>query len=328
MVRGIRKDLRDRIMQAHDSGTCVFPESPSDAHRLRRAVRRGDLVSPAPRLFALPEVWNELDRDDQERLRIRGLSQLHPSWVFCSFSAALIHGLSVAHQHLDKVHVACARRAAARSRGVIERHVISNVATEIVGGIRVTSLARTLLDAINACTFPHALALADSALRKTQKTNAQLATEIWEARERNARPERAIEVVSLGNSRAESGGESVARARMLAMGFLLPELQVEIPNPVDPRDSFRVDFFWRLPGGDVAGELDGHEKYTNPQMTGGRDLLQVMSDERLRESRLTGANVKVMRFGYKDVWDTRRFRHLLTSYGVPDGYAVPRIATT
>ena len=41
-----------------------------------------------------------------------------------------------------------------------------------------------------------------------------------------------------GALRRERGGESLARATMVRLGFETPHLQVELPDPIDPRKRF------------------------------------------------------------------------------------------
>ena len=67
----------------------------------------------------------------------------------------------------------------------------------------------------------------------------------------------------------------------------------------------------------ISGELDGGEKYVNPAMTHGRDVLQVMRDERLRESGMTLAVDRVMRFTFSDVANEARLVALLERFGIP-----------
>ncbi|MBR1828943.1 MAG: hypothetical protein IJ781_05465, partial [Atopobiaceae bacterium] len=120
---------------------------------------------------------------------------------------------------------------------------------------------------------------------------------------------------------AANGGESVARAVMIEQGFMIPELQAEVTDPLDPSQTYYVDYRWQLEGGDVIGELDGRDKYVLPEMMGGRDTLGVVIDERHRESRLTVPGTKVLRFSFRDVMDVERFVSLLELYGIPRGPA-------
>ena len=189
-----------------------------------------------------------------------------------------------------------------------------------------TSLKRTAFDCLRTCDFRCGLAIADSTLRFGDIEQNVLTDTFGTFDGRHAGAWRATQIAKWANPLSENGGESIARAVMIEEGFKVPELQVLIPSPTDPDDEYRVDFFWGLRSGDVAGELDGREKYRNPKMTGGRDVVDVLADERLRESRLTGTNAKVLRFSYGQVMKPKEFHHLLLSYCVPDGYPVPDVA--
>ena len=52
-------------------------------------------------------------------------------------------------------------------------------------------------------------------------------------------------------------------------------------------------------------------------MTSGRSVVDVMADERLRESRMSISGAKVMRFSFADVRNQLFFVHLLETFGVP-----------
>ena len=80
--------------------------------------------------------------------------------------------------------------------------------------------------------------------------------------------------------RAESGGESIARGRMLLLGYELPDLQVAVPNKIEG-GFYYGDFGWKRPNGELLGELDGRDKYTDPEMTDGKSAAEVMADEGL-----------------------------------------------
>ncbi len=326
MSSGIRSDLRDRLQKAHSAHTCLVAETPSEGRRLRYAQTRGDVVSPAPQVFALPELWESLNPREQERFRVRALARIHPSWTFSSYSAAAIHGLEISYKLFGQVHIACRRTSHTRDRSGITRHFVSNDQPEIVDGIRVTSIARTVFDCIRECSFPAGLAIADSALRIAKIDRSELCDNTNRMAAHHANGWRVTEILALADPRAESGGESVARAIILKEGFLPPDLQVSIQDPLDASNVYRVDFFWDLPSGPVAGELDGREKYRSPSMTHGRDTVDVFADERLRESRISGTGVRIMRFSYKDLMDTQRFHNLLTAYGIPSGFKPPRVS--
>lgn len=124
------------------------------------------------------------------------------------------------------------------------------------------------------------------------------------------------------NPLAENGGESMARGTMIELGYEVPELQVEVPNPLDDNHPFRVDFMWqRRDASLVIGELDGMDKYIEPEMCKGRTSVEVMSAERVRESRLTIAGARVMRFHFDDVLDRTGFASILDVFGVPKEFS-------
>lgn len=127
---------------------------------------------------------------------------------------------------------------------------------------------------------------------------------------------RVAAVCAHADGRAESGGESIARAVMIQQGFYLPELQTPLPDPIDPAKMFRADFAWESKKGIVLGELDGAKKYT---MSG--DPLDVLRDERIRESRLTAYGHAILRFSYAQLLPKNRteFVALLEKFGVPRG---------
>lgn len=326
MRRGIQDDLRQRLTEAHNSGHCLVADSRSDSRRLRKACERGDVISPAKGVFALPEIWKELKPRAREWQKLQGLGMLHPDWVFTHASAAVLHGLYVSYRLMGTVHVATERRSWKRNKESVRRHMVEGDRTARIGHATATSITRTAFDCLRTYDFRCALAIADSTLRFGDITQDQLTHAIEAYNYRNRGAWRAAGVVPWANPLSENGGESIARAVMIEEGFEVPELQVEIPSPTNSEDMYRVDFYWHLINGDVAGELDGREKYRNPEMTGGRDVVDVLADERLRESRLTGANAKVLRFSMADVMNPRQFHHLLLSFGVPDGRAVPDVA--
>ena len=327
MSRGLRHDLIERLEESFEQRLCVMPESPSDAHRLRAAAHAGHVFSPFPQLYVLPNLWATLDRTEQEIRRIRTIAVLHPDWIFSDVSAATMHGLWVTHKLMDKVHIVTTPQAHSRSNKLVERHQITQCESQLVDGVRVTTLERTTFDCLRSYRFRMALPIADSALRKSGN-DAEHFTRAFDAFPKSCpRHGRSVEVMGLANGLSDNGGESIARAVMIDQGYMVPDLQVEVGNRVDSKDVYRVDFRWKLDDGEVYGELDGRDKYVDPQMTGGRDVVDVLRDERRRESYISGNGAKILRFSYKEVMRTGRFRHLLNSFGIPSGLAVPYVAS-
>ncbi len=328
MARGMRRDLTERLERCFFQRLCTMPETQSDAHRLREALRAGHVISPFPQLYTPPELWSTISRCQQARYIVRSLAIKHPDWVFADVSAAIVHGLWVSYPLMKTVHIVTSPRAHSRSSRNVSRHQIAHVDTKVIDGVRVTSLERTCFDCLRRLSFRMSLPIADSALRLSSKDVGHF-IETFESFNRSAHNyARASDIMAFANGLSESGGESLARAAMIEQGYMLPKLQVEVPNVVDYGASYYVDFCWYLSSGMIYGEMDGREKYTNPEMTHGRDSVDVLADERLRESRISINGVKILRFGYRDIAQVSRFRYLLDVFGVPSGYEVPEVART
>lgn len=327
--RGMRPDLQDRLMRAEQEGCCVTAMSKADARRLNAAVRRGDLMSPAQGVYIAPETWHGLKPNKRDLCVMRTLQSFHPDWTFCGVSAALVYGLAISFGLCGCYHVTTSRRTHARQSGIrgVRRHAVELGTCRTVGGLRVTSIERTIFDCLREIPFREGLAIVDSALHKHLVTTEHLERVFATYPNRLAGRRKAIDTLAFADDRAESGGESVARAVMIERGFRLPELQYVVTDPMQTGKGYRVDFYWEFPDQrDVIGELDGREKYVDPNMTSGRSVVDVLADERLRESRVSGADAKVMRFSYAQVLDRAYFTQLLCSYGIPRDADIPWVA--
>lgn len=275
------------------------------------------MVSPAKGVFVTTEAWHGLTPTERAMHLVRAISSAHPGWTFALLSAAVVHGLEVPWRRLGQVFLAVPRGHRTRSCGSLRRISVDGDTPRIVGGVRVTSFWRTVADCLRYLDFDEGLALADSVLR-SGGTHEQLVRQVDRLTRHCPGRRRALRAATLADGQSESGGESKARAAMADLGFLLPNPQVEVADPVDSHTFFRVDFLWRLAGGRlVAGELDGREKYVNPRMTGGRSAVDVLADERLRESRLTASVDAVVRFSFADVTNRPRFARILEAFGIP-----------
>lgn len=318
MGRQMRADLEQRFVAAERADTCVTPISTNDTRRLRLAVKNGHLIEVAHHVYARPSYWATLKQTKRSLHILRALSAAHPPWVFCGPSAALAFDLSVSYQLLSQVHVLTSKKSHTRSGDGICRHVSGICETTVVNGVTVTTIERTVFDCLRLADFRHGLAIADSALHLGLASKEDLLAFIERQDKRISGWKQALRTMSYTDRRAESGGESIARAIIIEQGFALPELQHVVRDPVDSSIEFRVDFWWEIEGQPaIIGELDGHDKYIDPTMTKGRSIVEVMTDERLRESRISGTGAKVLRFSFADVLNTTYFVHLLESFGVP-----------
>lgn len=297
---------------------CVTAKTKLGVELLERRVASGSLLSPFPHLYEEPSLWHSLPLTERALRVIRSAALLHPEWVFCHTSAAIVHGLQVSQPQVGVVHVVTTPRSHTASSRYVIRHAMSAPETCTTEGVHIVSMVPCVLGCLEGLDLPHGLAVADSFLREKKKSTddlVRLAEGIPCSRKRC----HALATAHLANPLAENGGESMARGVMHELGYRTPELQVEFGNPLDQKHPYRVDFLWR--GEDatplIIGELDGRDKYQSSEMLQGRTTLQALTDERLRESRLTATGAKVMRFHFADVLDHRRFDQLMRTFGVP-----------
>lgn len=306
------------LAHARERRVCLAAGTRLGVELLNRRVAAGWLVMPFPHLYEEASYWQQLSVVEKALRVIRGAAQLHPDWVFCCTSAALAYGLEVSQPSPGVVHVATAPRAHSASMACVKRHAMTDVETCTADGVHVVSKAACVRGCLGMLDLPHGLAVADSFLRAEALTAdylVELARGIGCHRTRC----HALKTALRADPLAENGGESVARGTMIELGFVVPELQVPIDNPVDAGHPFRVDFMWRGQEMDrpVIGELDGMDKYRDREMLQGRTTLQALSDERVRESRLTLVDASVMRFRFGDVLNRTGFVRLLDGFGVP-----------
>lgn len=285
---------------------------------MRKLVKSGELVSPIRGVFARASYWESLNAQAQTLHVMRAVHQTHPSWVFCGPSAAVAHGLWVSNQMLHCVHIAQLHESHGRSVRGIVRHELRELELENSFSLPVTSLCQTVMDCARWGGFGEGLAAADSAMRFYGLEKTELEAYVATHGRRLHGVGDARRAVEYADARSENGGESLARAACIECGFAVPELQVPLVDPIDPRRTYRVDFLWRTDEGRViAAEYDGLQKLYDDRFTGGRSALKVLQDERLRESRLTACVDAVVRFSYQDICDYDRFTRLLSSFGVP-----------
>lgn len=309
-----RRQLSAALLESSRHGRCLQTRDRNTARNLQRAAKRGNIIRPLPGIYAYDEHWEEIDARDRVLECLRALAQKHPNWIFAGPSAAIAQGLSVSYR--DAEHVYIAADTTSRSSWLSRLYVTDDIPV-YASGVRVTSLVRTAYDCMRMLGFRRGLAVADSVLRTSGMPLEELSADI----ERRFRGRKGIrkarDILPWADARSANGGESMARAAMIELGYEVPDLQHELVEPIDGQRYF-ADYYWEIgPNHAVAGELDGKEKYENMDMTGGRDALAVMTDERLRESRISACVVQVMRFSYRDSQDDQRFVSILDAFGIP-----------
>lgn len=319
MSRNVDAHLKERFAETEALGSCLVPEDAAERNALMRRKQKGARIAcPHPGVLAREEFWNGLNPVEQHLALIRALHTLHPDWVFASFSAAVLSGLDVSYDLLNNVCIAAKPGCYTKDKSQLKRVVVRDTYVNKVDGIQVTRPLQTLLDCACMADFPNALAILDSALRdlKMFDKSIKIYFEMNGCNRKGiAKARLAVEHMS---SKSANGGESKARAVMIEEGFMVPELQVELADPVEAWRTFIVDFLWRLPDGTmVAGELDGHEKMENPSMLKGKTTVEAFRAERERESHLTARGLRVLRFTPEQVRRREEFVRLLEAFGIP-----------
>lgn len=310
-------DLRQKIVAAAYERRCYVAESRAERDILARHLRLGDLVSPFPRQYALAGRWNSLHRDEQERHIIRAYAHVHPDAVFCSISAAVMHGLPVAYALLGRLHLYTDPSAPSRSNQYVVRHKEAHPRFGVIDGVRVASIMQTAVESMRACTLVDGLPIADGVLRELGIERELLQECVGQLGKGCRGVQNARLTASYADGRAESGGESAARAVMIQGGIIPSDLQREYKDPLDQSNTYRTDYIYEMKDGTTkVGELDGKEKYVDEHMLAGRSTVDVMIAERQRESRLTLLGMPVVRFTMRDVMTPGRLVAMLKAAGI------------
>ena len=231
---------------------------------VRRMARR--LVAVRPGAYVSPDDERLDTAEARHLLAVRAaLAQLGTGVVVSHGSAAVVHGIAVWNVPLGRVHFSRhgSSGGGRRSRH-LHLHVLPLAPDEVVmvGGIPVTSIARTIADLARARPVEEAVVVAASALYQGRKTPAGVAHADLVAAVARA-PRRwgtaaAGRVLGFATGLAESVGESRSRVAMRLAGLPAPELQVAFWS-AEGRSLGRVDFWWEEQG--VIGEFDGRVKY-------------------------------------------------------------------
>lgn len=325
MSERVDRELQELFAEAEARGACLRPpEERVRAACARRAGEDGELVSPAHGLYARRAWWDALGYSAQTLAIMRSLQATHPGWVFCGPSAALALGCDVSYSQQRPLHVMLKSGSVSAQTVLVTHHRLTLNTDDArerpleVRGLRVTPLLRTILDSLRWMGFREGMVVADWAMG-TRGVAWQDFVEYAYHRIGSCRGVRsALSTFVRATGLAESGGESIARAVMIEQGYLLPAQQVEVPDPLRPGRTFRVDFVWvRADGRVIVGECDGLRKLLDPKMTGGRTPQQVLLDQRKREGLITAYDVSVLRFTYEEAAGVSELVRKLDLYGVP-----------
>lgn len=266
-------------------------------HRaIESGMADGSLVRVRPGNYVRGADAAGFTSEEREIVRARawGLAA-HTPPTFSHATAAALHGLPLFGAPSERTHVIVPDERPGAPRGLI-RHRGDLRDDEVVeiGGLRCTSLARTMADVARTAPFLTAICVADAALRAVshrgpgdvdldEASHLRAAASAIAARSAHGR-RRAEAVIPLADGRAQLPGESVSRMHLRALGFAPPRLQVAVPDPYG--GSYWLDF--ALDDVDAFGEFDGAVKYHDPALRGGLTSAEVLDREKQREDWIRG----------------------------------------
>jgi hypothetical protein len=268
-------------------------ESPEDGRRLRREAEQGHLTRLRRGVYLPTARWAAAGAMERALLALHAFALVaeRPP-VFSHQSAALLHGLPFLRFPDRDVHILTRCASGGRASDGVRRHAAAaEVAFVEVGGLRVTTLERTLVDLAAVSPFAEAVAFADAALA----AGGSLPLAQAEADSSERRAWRKVQrVLDFATPLAESPGESVSRLVLHRLNFPAPILQHSFR---DWRGSIgRVDFWW--PEQRVVGEFDGRVKY---QGRYGERPEDTVWREKRREDRLRALGLGVARWTWQEL---------------------------
>ena len=317
MLRLIAQEWHDQLTLTRHLVT------PGDRSAFYAEVKAGAFVRVCRGAYVPRDVWETASGDARYRLKVNAAAALSRDDLLLShYSAAVLWRLPLIGPWPARVHTT----TSASRGGFSNRHIIrhaQDLSSDIqqIDGLKVTGLARTVIDMATACSFASAVTVADAALRRTQYPlaglpNTSISREdlIREAgslalRHSTAKVRRVIE---FADGAADRPGESVSRVSMFAAGIAPPELQAPLRGASGKQ--YFVDFWW--PQFNVIGEFDGKDKYQNPAFLRGRTPEQALYDEKLREDDLREAGHGMVRWKWSVACSPRLLAAKLYRAGV------------
>ena len=274
---------------------------------LRQKVGRGELVRVASGIYA---DGLDLSGRGEEVHELRVRAHAHRcAHVVSHVSAAVLHGLPVPGADLSEVHFS--RRGHGGNDLVGDRRLHASCPPEEwvteAECIRITNVARTLIDV--GRTQPHLAAVAaiDAALHRGLTDPADLVA-AFEAELRWTGSPFARKALQHADGRSESPGETWARLALegLHTGH---ELQFDV---YDEAGQFVARGDGGFPEFGLVWEYDGQGKYEELRRAGVTKE-QVLAKQARRQGRLVDLGWKVVRADRDDLPGSERFRGAVAS---------------
>ena len=265
---------------------------------LRAARRTGRVVRIRHGAYADSGLWQRLTPSERHAQLVRAvLAGLTQPAVASHTSAAIIHGLPVWGADLATVHVTRPKRGHGRRERTVTHHAgaLTEADVEVVDGVPVTSVARTVIDMARLVGFEGGVVTADAALHSGLTT-------LDELRERHVamsdwpRARVASRVIRFADRLAETPGESRTRVLFHVHGLPTPRLQVVL---IANARRYRVDMLVDEPP--TVVEFDGRLKYRMGESQNPRELEAVLWAEKRREDDLRAEGYRFARIIWGDL---------------------------
>ena len=298
---------------------------------IHASVRAGTWTAIARGIYVDAAVYARWSADERHVARAIATAARATSTppVFSHVTAAVLLGLPGYGMRQERVHVTLMNQTNVRSSSAISRHQATLGAAEIVevGGLRCTSLSRTMSDVARFASAEQAAVVLDEGLRRlgaaahAARGEGLDGAETWRADRYEILAEmpgeRGVALarrrLAFADARAESVAESLSRVQLRRLGYSV-NLQVEVPAPSGSK--YRVDF--ELVGKRTLGEVDGNVKYTDHRLRGARSAEEVVLAEKRREDWIRGTTgYALVRWGFRESRSAELLGARLRAFHVP-----------
>ncbi|WP_342372841.1 hypothetical protein PCC79_01870 [Propioniciclava soli] len=218
----------------------------------------------------------------------------HSDSVVSHTSAAVLHGLPVRRAALAEVDLTRWGPEHGKKQAGIRLHRTRVEEDEVVeiGGVRVTSLERTLVDLGRVEPYEWGVVAADAALRR--QADPAVLTDYAARGNRVPGNRRLLAVLDFADPLAESPLESMSRVSLARTDLPKPVLQHQV---LDATGTWVAtgDFGW--PQCSLIGEADGKGKYVDDPGRG-RTAADVIELEKQRDHLIEGCDWWVIHWGW------------------------------
>ena len=272
-------------------------------NEIRTAIADGSLVRVRRGCYVDGPLDPETRAYAELMARVAGVAaRMGREEVFSHTTAAALWGLPFIGGLPSVIHVTVPPPCRMSKKAGLHQHPSVLADDEVVEhqGVRLTSLARALVDVARTEGFTAGVVMADHALRESRARQA-LPSAMTTCADRlvgTLGVGAARRMCSFADGRSGSPGESLSRLILHDQGVPKPTLQLPLRVPVAGRGAatFVTDFGWEEER--VVGEFDGkakYQRYLGPKETPGDAVMR----EKIREDAIRAADWRVVRW----TWD-------------------------